>query len=48
MVVDAGLGTLPHGKHTKPGPTPVTPGTVDGQPGKPPPEEMASPNYQSD
>jgi hypothetical protein len=35
-------------KHTKPGPTPVTSGTVDGQPGRPPPEEMASPDYQSD
>jgi hypothetical protein len=39
---------VPYLKHTKPGPTPVTSGTVDGQPGKPPPEEMASPDYQSD
>ncbi len=35
-------------RHTKPGPTPVTSGTTDGQPGNPPPEEMASPDYQSD
>lgn len=34
--------------HTRPGPTPVTSGFSDGQPGKPPPEEMANPDYQSD
>lgn len=35
-------------KHTQPGPTPVTSGTTDGDPKNPPPEEMASPDYQSD
>lgn len=35
-------------KHTKPGPTPITSGYPDRQPGSPPPEEMASPDYQSD
>jgi hypothetical protein len=39
---------VPYLKHTKPGPTPVTSGNTDGQPGKAPPEEMASPDYQSD
>jgi hypothetical protein len=35
-------------KHTQPGPTPVTSGTTDGDPRNPPPEEMASPDHQSD
>lgn len=35
-------------KHTRAGPTPVTSGTTDGQPGKSPPEEMGNPDYQTD
>ena len=44
---DGGL-TVPLLKHTRPGPTPVTSGTTDGQPGKTPPEEMGNPDYQTD
>ncbi|MGH3917014.1 MAG: hypothetical protein ACRDTC_26925, partial [Pseudonocardiaceae bacterium] len=48
LVYSEDSAALPLLKHTKPGPTPVTSGTTDGQPGKPPPEEMANPDYQSD
>lgn len=48
-LVLAGDGSFePLLKHTKPGPTPVTSGYPDGQPGNPPPEELARPDYQSD
>ncbi len=40
---------VPLAKHTRPGPTPAaTSGTSDGDPRNPPPEEMGSPDYQSD
>lgn len=39
---------MPLAKHTRPGPTPVTSGTTDGDPRNPPPEEMGTPDYQSD
>lgn len=48
LVHDDDGSAVPLLKHTKPGPTPVTSGTVDGLPSRPPPEEMASPDYQSD
>jgi hypothetical protein len=48
-LVDTVDGTIPLLKHTKPGPTPAaTSATTDGDPKNPPPEEMGSPDYQTD
>lgn len=48
LVHSADGSTVPLLSHTRPGPTPVTSGFPDGQPGQAPPEEMSTPDYQSD
>ncbi|MGH3912353.1 MAG: putative ATP-grasp-modified RiPP [Pseudonocardiaceae bacterium] len=48
-VQDADGNVVRLAEHTKPGATPgSTTGTTDGQPGQAPPEEVGSPDHQTD
>jgi hypothetical protein len=49
LIRDSNGQDVPLLKHTKPGATPApTTGYRDGDPNNPPPEEMGSPDYQTD